>query len=204
MFEKEYPKEVTLTDGRTVVMRPLEKGDFDRLCSFFQSLSPDERRFLRHDVGDREMIRKWVEELDFARVIPIIALEGDRIVADATLHVCHHGWMQHVGHVRLVLACSHRNVGLDAIIVHELVVIAESRGLEKLQCHVIEDNAAMVRMFEQIGFEKVAVLKDLVKDANGVNRNLAIMINDVSNLEKLMEDWILDSMLPAYRAPGEG
>ena len=202
MLDPSYPKEITLKDGRSVVLRPLEKGDFKRLNQFFQTLSEEERLFLRHDVADKEVIRKWVDDLDFGRVIPIIALHGDQIVADATLHLSNHGWMQHVGHVRLVLANSYHDVGLDAIIVHELVTLAESRGLEKLQVHVIEDNVAMVRMFQEIGFNKVAVLKDLVKDNDGVNRNLAIMINDVSDLERIMEDWIMDSMLPAYRVPG--
>jgi hypothetical protein len=50
----------------------------------------------------------------------------------------------------------------------------------------------------------VAVLKDLVKDLKGKKRNLAIMIADVADIERLLEDWIHDSMIPAFRVPDDG
>ena len=201
---RDYPKTATLRDDRTVVLRPLAHGDSDKLYAFFQALPEEGRLFLRHDVEDPALIRHWTDGIDFEHVIPLIAEDGDRIVADGTLHIETHSWMRHVGLIRLVIAETHRSVGLGTLITRELIAIAEERGLEKLQVHVIEDDRGQVKLFQLLGFETAAVLKDLVKDRKGNSRNLAIMINDVTNLGRIVEDWINDSMIPAFRVPGAG
>jgi N-acetylglutamate synthase-like GNAT family acetyltransferase len=201
---RDYPKTVVLRDGRTVVLRPLAHGDFDQLYAFFQTLPEEGRLFLRHNVGDAALIRHWTDQIDFEHVIPLIAEDGGRIVADGTLHIETHSWMRHMGLVRLVIAETHRNVGLGTLITRELIAIAEERGLEKLQVHLIDDDHAQVKLFQLFGFKKVAVLEDAVKDQMGKSRNLAIMINDVTNLGRIVEDWIQDSTIPAFRVPGAG
>ena len=204
MLTTAFPQTVTLKDGREIVIRPLARGDFDMLYAFFQALSEEDRLYMRHDVRDPHLVRKWAEELDFKHVIPLVAVAGDKIVADGTLHIATHGWMQHVAHLRLVIATTHRTIGLGTRMARELVALAEERGLEKLQVHVIEDQVVSVRMFQSLGFEIVSVLQEMVKDQDGRKRNLAIMINDVGSLTRALEDWIQDSMIPEFRSPGEG
>ncbi|HUT91944.1 MAG TPA: GNAT family N-acetyltransferase [Thermoguttaceae bacterium] len=198
-----YPKEATLRDGRRVVIHPLANGDFDKLYAFFQALPPEDRLFLRNDVTDPAVVQTWVANIDLNRAIPLVAEDGEKIVADGTLHFARHGWSQHVGNVRLVTAATHRQVGLGTIITRELVALAEERGLEKLQTQVIEDNVGSVALFKLLGFKTAGVLKDMVRDREGKKRNLAIMVNDVADLGQIMEDWIHDSMIPGFRA-GEG
>lgn len=199
-----YPKEIPLKNNLKVVIRPLAKNDFDRLFAFFQALPQEEKMYLRHDVTDPAVVRGWAQKIDLEHVIPLVALDGDTIVADGTLHIATHGWMQHVAHLRLVVAPTHQRSGLGTVIAHELVEIAQHRGLEKLQAHVIESNAGALRMFERVGFQRAAVLKDLVKDRQGRKQNLVVLINDVERLGRIMEDWIQDTMLPSLRGSGEG
>ena len=194
-----YPKALKLKDGRTVSLRPLQRHDADKLGTFFSTLPDEDRMFLRHDVSDPDLVRQWTEKLDFEQIVPLVALDGDTIVGDGTLHIAAHEWMRHVAHIRLVTARTHRHKGLGALIARELVALAADRDIEKLQAHVVED-----KMFQAVGFNTVAVLKDMVKDRTGRKRNLAIMDNDVASLGRIMEDWIHDSMLAAYRVPGGG
>ena len=201
---QDFPKTVTLRDGRTVVLRPLASADSDKLYAFFQALPEEGRLFLRHDVRDPALVRRWTAELNLESVVPLIAEKGDKIIADGTLHIETHSWMRHVGLIRLVIDETHRNVGLGTLIARELVAIAEQRSLEKLQVHVIDDDRRHIKLFQTLGFEKVAVLDGVVKDQNGENRNLAIMMSDVADLGRALEDWIHDSMIPAYRVPGAG
>lgn len=198
-----YPKTVTLKDGTSIVIRPLARTDFDQLLAFFRALPEEDRLFLRHDVADPEVVRRWTEDLDLTRVIPLVAFDGDELVGDGSLHLMSHDWMRHVGHIRLVTARSHRNKGLGALIARELVALAEERKLEKLQAFVVADNRGAVKMLETLGFRKAAVLEGMVKDRTWKSRDLAIMVNDVSNLTEIMEDWIRQSMIPTYRLPGE-
>jgi L-amino acid N-acyltransferase YncA len=199
-----YPKEATLKDERVVTIRPLTHADFDKLRAFFEALPEEDRLFMRHDVTDPEVVAQWVGQIDFDRVIPLVAEESDKIVANSTLHLATHGWATHVGHIRLATARTHRHVGLGTLIAREMVLLAEKRNLEKLQSQVIEDNVGSVRLFENLGFKVVAVLKDLVKDQKGKKRNLAIMIADVADIERILDDWIQDSMIPAFRVPDDG
>jgi L-amino acid N-acyltransferase YncA len=204
MWIHEYPKILELKNGREVLLRPLASDDFDMLHSFFCSLPEEDRLFLAHDVTDAELIRKWTEELDFERVIPLVAQDEDLIVGDGTLHMASRGWMRHVGQIRLVTARTHRHTGLGRLIARDLVALAAEHELEMLQAHVIADSVGAVRMFEAVGFNKVAVMKKLVRDQNGHSRDLAIMINDVVSLNQVMEAWIQDMMIPAFRGSGEG
>jgi len=199
-----YPKTVELKGGQKVVVRPVSHDDFDQLLTFLQSLPEGDRVFLRHDVRDPDVVRKWTEDMDFDQVITLLALDDGAIVGTGRLHLMAHGWMRHVGHVRLITAPSVRRKGLGGLLTRELVNVASDRNLEKLQAHVIEDAVGAVKMFERIGFSKVAVLDGMVKDQSGRTRNLAIMVNNVSNLTQILEDWIEDAMIPAYRVPGGG
>lgn len=199
-----YPKTVKLKDGTPVVIRPLEHGDFDQLFNFFGTLPEEDRLFLRHDVRDPAVVRQWTEDLNMERVIPLVALDCDVVVADGSLHIDPHEWMRHVGHIRMVTARSHRNKGLGGLITRELVTLATHHNLEKLQAHIIEDNTGAIKMLKAVGFEKEAVLKGMVKDRTWKSRDLVIMVSDVANLDRILEDWMQFSMQPGYRAPGGG
>jgi RimJ/RimL family protein N-acetyltransferase len=199
-----YPKTVKLKDRRTVVLRPLARSDFDQLLAFFRALPEEDLLFLRHDVQDPELLRWWIEELHLAHAVPIVAFDGDELVAGGSLQLITPSWMQHVGQMRLITARTYRNKGLGGLIAHELVGLAAERNLEQLQGYVIEDNLGAIRMCEAVGFEKVAVLPGMVKDRSGKKHNLVIMVNEVSKLSRIMENWIQDSMIPAYRVPGAG
>src|SRR3954469_11144565 len=104
----EYPKEIVLTNGARVVLRPLEHGDADPLVEFFRRIPDADRWYLRHDVTDPTVVRAWALNVDYERVIPIIALNDGQIIGDATLHRHRYGSSHHVGELRLVLDSSAR------------------------------------------------------------------------------------------------
>ncbi|MCP4246245.1 MAG: GNAT family N-acetyltransferase [bacterium] len=197
-------KTLTLKNGCSVEIRFQGSEDFENLLAFYQALPDEDRLFLRHDVCDPNVVRRWTEELDLEHIVPLLTCDEGRIVATGRLHIMTHGWMRHVAHIRLVTAPSHRRQGLGALMAQELVAVAADRDIEKIQAHVIEDNSGAIRMFEAVGFKTAAILPDMVKDQNGRPRNLAIMVNDVANLNRILENWYHESMIPSYRVPGAG
>jgi hypothetical protein len=76
----------TLRDGARVLLRPLVPGDRQALLDFFLPVSMEERRFMRHNISDPEIISSWAEEVDYDKVFPILAIINDRIVGISTLH----------------------------------------------------------------------------------------------------------------------
>jgi GNAT superfamily N-acetyltransferase len=63
-------------------------------------------------VSKREVIEAWARELDYEKVLPLLAVVGDNIVGDATLHRRKAGWTSHVGKVRIVIDKDYRGKGL--------------------------------------------------------------------------------------------
>jgi len=89
---KNYPKEITLDDGTAVTVRLLLKDDESALLAYFQSLAPEERVELKEDVTDPKVIEKWMENLDYDLMLPMVALHEGRIVGAASLRFSPSAW----------------------------------------------------------------------------------------------------------------
>ena len=183
---EEYPKEVILRDGSKVTMRPVVKEDEEALYQFFKGLSKEDRLYLRDDVADRTVIKSWMDNIDYEKVLPILAFDGDTVVADATLHRNPHGWMRHVGEIRMSVAGSHRGRGLARVIAAEIFQQAVGYGLDKLVAEMLTIQKNAQRVFGRLGFQEEAILKDHGIDAAGKKHDLIIMSNDVTTL---WENW---------------
>jgi ribosomal protein S18 acetylase RimI-like enzyme len=176
-----YPREVTLRNGVTLVFRPMGRDDVDRLWVFFQQVPPANKMFFRQDVSRREVVQHWADTLDYGVVLPILALEGDRVVGDATLHRQKAGWKQRVGVVRVQIAPDYRHLGLGTAMVRELRHLGEKAALHYLMAEVIEEQAAAVRAFEKMGFVRAAKFENFVNDQKGGLHNLLVLLYPMSS-----------------------
>ena len=148
-----YPQEATLRDGRRVLLRPFAAKDTDALYEFFHRMPLEYRRFAWDNVDSRPLIEAWGRELDYGKVFPLIALDGNRVVADATLHRRDGGPLRLVGRVKWMLDPAYRGAGLGTILVQQLVKIARERGLRHVSCMLISDlEADAVKTLEGLGF----------------------------------------------------
>ncbi len=190
---KNYPKKVALRSGQEVTLRLMTPQDESALLEFFRSLPEEDRMFLKEDVTDPSVIHRWAQTLDYERVIPILAIIGERVIADATLHRQSFGWSQHVGEIRVVTSKEFRRQGLGILLAKEIFFLALSLKVEKVVAEMMDTQSAAIQVFKAIGFEKEAVLKNHVKDLQGKRHNLLIMSQDVKTLWKKMEDLIRQS-----------
>jgi len=174
-----YPKTMRLQSGPAVTIRPMVKEDADRLYTFFARVPREDRLFLRDDVSRRDVIDAWARELDYERVLPLLAEAGEKIVGDATLHRRPGGWASHVGKVRIVIDKDYRGKGLGTVLLEELIVVAKKAALELLVAEVMANQTAALAAFKSVGFEKEAVLANHVKDQAGKPHNLVVMIKNL-------------------------
>lgn len=188
----DYPKMVTLKDGTKVSLRPMVAEDRETLLAFLRRLPEEDRLFLKDDVTQPEVINRWVHHLDYETVWPLLALVGDEIVGDATLHTQRYGWSRHVGEIRCVVAQGYQGKGIGTILAHEIFYEALQRGLSRIQALMTEDQVGAQKVFAKLGFEKEAVLKDHVTDVKGRLRNLVIMANNTNALWRKLEELYLD------------
>ncbi|NQW22447.1 MAG: GNAT family N-acetyltransferase [SAR202 cluster bacterium] len=171
-----YPKTILLRDDTQVEMRPLTNDDKTRLLEFFMRIPEDDRFYLRENVASPEAIHEWTENLRFERVFPIIALAGDTIVADATLHGSRAPARSHVAEIRIVVDPDFRQVGLGGRLMRELLDIAHEMGLYAATMELVEEReiSALIAA-ESIGFRRVATLPNRIKDTWGSYQSLVLL-----------------------------
>ena len=185
---KQFSKTIKLRDGTSVCIRPIKKEDGPALLSFFTSLPEDDRLFLKEDVTKEAVINRWLDELDFDKVIPFVAEKDSAIIGDATLHFSRKGWQKHMAEIRCVVSREYQKKGLGTALMRELVAHAVEKRVLKISATMMDIQESAQMAFKRIGFKKEAELKDFVRDINGKYHNLVIMVNDVSELWKKMED----------------
>ncbi len=148
-----YPHEAVLRDGRRVLLRPFNAKDTEALYDFFHRLPANYRRFAWDNIENRQLIETWGREIDYERVFPLIAVDGSRIVADATLHRRNGGPLRLVGRIKWMMDPEFRGVGLGTLLVNLLLGIARERGLRHVSSMLISDlEADAVKTLEGFGF----------------------------------------------------
>ena len=176
---KEYPKEVKLKDGSTVVLRPFERKDKDALFAFFQRLPEADRLFLKDNVTDPATVERWAVELNYEKVFPLLAWNGPQVVADATLHKNLTGWMKHVGTIRIAVDKDVQKKGIGSILANELFLHALKSGLEKIVAEMMDTQTGAKKVFEKLGFHQEACFHGHVRDQIGVKHDLVVLTKDL-------------------------
>ena len=171
-----YPKTTLLHDGSSAVLRPLTKGDKLPLLKFFESVPEEERFYLKENVTAPEVVLNWTAHIDLERVIPIVAVVGDEIVADATLHRSRSPARGHIGELRLVVAPDYRDKGLGRRMLREILDVAAGLGLEKVTFELVaQREEAAVMAAGSMGFHEVTTLKEGARDFWGNYQDIVLM-----------------------------
>jgi len=172
---QKFPKVVALKDGTKVTLRPLRRDDEEDFHKLFLGIPEPERMFIKHRVTDFEVIRDWCRNIDYGRNLPLVALIGGKIIGDATLHQQLGGWKRHVGRVSVLVHPEFRGRGLARALVGEIIEIARTASLEKVEAEFIGEQEAAIKMFAMLGFSQLLRLEDYVKDMQAVTHDYILM-----------------------------
>ena len=179
MLER-YPKKIILPDGFSLILRPMTRDDQYALYKFFIHLPPEDRRFLRNDVTDRKLIEKWARNINFDRVLPILAEYDGNIVANATLHYQTFGWGRHVAEVRVTIAPEFQGRKLGKTLLEEITHLASHGKVEKLLARIVATREGVIQAFENAGFSRLTVLKNYVKDLHSRQyADIALLVKEL-------------------------
>jgi len=171
---KNFREMITLKDGTYVLLRPMNGEDEKYLQEFYSSITDDDLRYFRHYVKDPGVIQNWSEQLDYSKVLPILAFVKDHVVGSASLHFCE-GPKRHIGEVGLFLAKDFRKRGLGMKMIKALIDLGRKQGLGILLAEVIAEQTKIVRAFESLGFKSKAVLDDFYLFPDGESRDVVLM-----------------------------
>jgi RimJ/RimL family protein N-acetyltransferase len=179
-----YPKEITLRDDARAVLRPMLPEDAEGLWNFLRQLPEIDKSHFHEDVDRREVVERWAASIDYDAALPILALQGGRVVGSATLYRNRMGWKQRVGIVRILIASDYRHKGLGTAMIREIRHLGEKLALNYLLAEVIEEQQAAVRALERMGFEKAAVYRKYANDRAGGLHDLVVLLHPLSGLGK--------------------
>ncbi|MFM2083078.1 MAG: hypothetical protein RL380_1769 [Verrucomicrobiota bacterium] len=172
---QKFPKDLKLKDGLKCRCRPLRKEDEAGFHKFFLAVPEQERMFIKHRVTDLAVIHGWCHDIDLGRNLPLLALDDGEIVAAATLHQQLGGWKRHIGRVSILVHPGYRSRGLARGLVTEIVQIARSCGLERIEAEFIGEQEAAMKVFAFLGFTPLLRLEDYVKDMTAITHDYVLM-----------------------------
>lgn len=186
-MEEYTPKQFSLKDGTEITVRAMKDDDQKLSLDFFKSLDEEERLYLRMDVTKKENVKKRIEQMKSGQVHRIVATYKDKIIADGALELGQHGWEEHVGEMRIIVAYYFQKKGLGMIIARELYYLAAAEKLEEIVVRMMRVQIGAKKIFRKLGFHEEIMLPDHVKDINGRTRDLIIMKCNMKELWKEME-----------------
>jgi RimJ/RimL family protein N-acetyltransferase len=177
-----FPVRHTLRDGKEVSIRLAGPEDKAALTAFFRGLPEQDRLYLRDDVTSEEFVARYLSRLSRVNTVALVAETDGAIIGEATLYRDTHGWMTHLGQIRLVVSRPFQHLGLGTELARETVRIAMNQGLDKIMALVVDNQVGARKAFAKLGFKEEALLKKHVQDIHGRKRDLVVMTNDVSHL----------------------
>jgi ribosomal protein S18 acetylase RimI-like enzyme len=172
---QKFPKAIKLRDGSSAQLRPLKRSDETEFHALFQAIPEPERMFIKHRVTDAAVIRDWCESIDLGRNLPLLAVDGNKILGVATLHQQLGGWKRHIGRVSVLVHPKVRGRGIARSLVQEIVEVARNTGLEKVEAEFIGEQQAAIQMFAMLGFSELWRREDYVKDMQAISHDYVLM-----------------------------
>jgi len=182
-------KTETLKDGTAVVIRDLKPEDLETLMTFYAALPEEDRKYLKVDVTDRDVVRKRIALIEQGNVFRLVALAGGRVLADAMLEVSAEEWRRHQGELRVIVAPDFRHKGLGLVMMRELYFIAAGRNVEIMVAKFMRPQEGARRICRRLGFHEESILPDYVKDRSGEVQDLIVMTADMKEFWNDLESF---------------
>lgn len=187
-----FPETYVSPDGAEFSVRPARPDDRDAFRAFFEKLPERDRLYFQEDLTAPGALDRWANAVESGRATILVALHGDRIVAQVGVLRRLYGWTRHVGYMQTLVLPDFRGRGIATKLVRRSIELAVQNGLDKVIAEVLTDQRRERKILEAHGFKKEAILQDHATDHKGKRHNVVVLSNQVYELWRRMEDLILD------------
>jgi len=152
-------------------VRPLSPELAAPLEAFFRRVPESDHNSFAEDVLAPGVVQAWLSDTRPRRAV---AVEGDDVVGYVALLPLV-GWSSHVGSLRVVADPQVRGRGVGRALARHGLLQALELGLTKIVVEVVVDSVPAIGMFESLGFEPEALLRDHVRDKTGELHDLVVL-----------------------------
>ena len=153
-------------------VRPLEDDLVAEVEAFFARVPESDHNSFAEDVLAPGAVRAWLGDPRGRRSVAVD--EAGQVVGYvAVLPLI--GWSSHVGSLRVVVDPASRGRGVGRLLARHGLLTSLDLQLGKVVVEVTADALPAIAMFEALGFEPEALLRDHVRDRTGGLHDLVVL-----------------------------
>ena len=153
-------------------VRPMAEDLVGAVEAFFARIPESDHSSFAEDILAPGAVSGWLSDTRGRRSI---AVDDDGTVAGYVALLPQIGWSSHVGSLRVVVDPGFRGKGVGRQLARHGLLTAIELGLAKVVVEVVADAVPAIGMFQAIGFEPEALLRDHVRDRTGELRDLVVL-----------------------------
>ncbi|MEX2289409.1 MAG: GNAT family N-acetyltransferase [Mycobacteriales bacterium] len=145
------------------------------LEEFFRRVPESDHNSFAEDVLRSGVIESWLAD---GRARRSVAVDDGTVIGYVAV-IPLVGWSSHVGSLRVVVDPQARGKGIGRELARTGLLMSLEMELTKIVVEVVVDAVPAIGMFEAIGFEPEALLRDHVRDRAGELRDLVVLAHVV-------------------------
>jgi RimJ/RimL family protein N-acetyltransferase len=189
---RSYPRRVN-TEAGEIEFHLMTRADEAAVLDFAKALPTHDLLFLPRNISQPKVLSAWVNEIERGDIVSLLALKDSAVLGCGTLVRDSHSWSPHVGEIRMVVSLDVRGKGVGRALSQETFALALGAGLDKLTVQMTVDQRAAIALFESLGFQAEALLRDHVREVDGRTHDIVVLGHKVAQVRARME---------AYGLPG--
>jgi RimJ/RimL family protein N-acetyltransferase len=153
-YPSQWQRHLVLGSGWRVFVRPIKPDDEPLIHDFLVHASKEDLR-LRFFDSIREFSHQFIvrlTQIDYAREMAFVAIDeaSDEIIGVVRLHS---GSSHENGEYAILLRSDLKGRGLGWALMQLIIEYAKSEGLKRIVGQILQENAVMLKMCRELGFE---------------------------------------------------
>ncbi len=170
-----YPLRTELNDGSPCSIRPPAAADEAPFAAFHGVIPESEQLFVRAQIRDGSLFRKWTSDPSFETNLPLLAFVDGQLAGIGVLRQRPGGWKRHIGRVSFLTHPDFHGLGLIDQLLAEIVEAARHRGLTRLESELNGERRTAVRAMAGVGFEELVRIPGYVQDMKAEHHDYVMM-----------------------------
>jgi len=157
-MEKAY-----LKNGQEVIVRPAEKEDYEKYCTFFESLALETVFTNQYEGRPRRSRESFDAQIDAENIYRLVVLNAfGEIVGTCSVVVerPEHPWLNRSCNFGIMLLKAYSGQGLGSYLMQKMESWARTNRMHRMGAQVRTKNIAAMALYLKYGFEVEGVARD--------------------------------------------
>jgi len=153
-YPSQWQRRLEIKDGRSFLARPIRPEDEPLIHEFLRHVTANDLR-LRFFAPMKEFTHEFIArltQLDYARAMAFVALDENTKEVVGVVRI-HSDSIYESGEYAILLQSDLKGMGLGWALMQLMIEYAKSEGLKTISGDVLQENAVMLEMCRNLGFE---------------------------------------------------